>query len=107
MKFFAVFGGPIFILLLMLNQFRYYGTRWEIGSLGVPRSLVSPDGQTYADGTPVDAISGMINRSGMEEPFLLAMFLLSVAMMIAAVRFTLSNARLRRRISELRRMEVE
>lgn len=107
MKFLATFGGPIVMLLLILNQFCHYGTRWVIGSLGMPLSLVSPDGRTYADGTPVSAVSAMLIRSGLEEQLTLGLFLFSAVVMTAAVWFGRNIDKTRRQVSEQQRLTAK
>jgi hypothetical protein len=69
MKRIFVYAGPLFFLLLTLNQVRHYGSRWEFGRMGMPVTIAS------ADGTKIDPLTQTLARSGAEEGAMLGLLL--------------------------------
>lgn len=101
------FGWGIF-LIAGVNNVRHYGTRWEIGSLGMPRSIVAPDGQHYADGTLIDPISMQLINSGCEELVFLGLVAFMVICGAMAIRIQWATEKKREELyrlqDELRRL---
>jgi hypothetical protein len=64
--------GTILFLALIVHQACRYGTWWEFGRYGMPRSLVAADGRSHPDGTTLDPVTEAIYRSGHEEEAWLA-----------------------------------
>jgi hypothetical protein len=62
------FAAAIFFLLVTPRLMWLHGRTWEFGPHGLPVSILSADGQTYRDGSQIDALSAAIIRSGVEEP---------------------------------------
>ena len=44
-----------------------YGSHWEIGQYGMPKSLIDASGKKYPDGTPVDPMTMVFVTNGVEE----------------------------------------
>lgn len=65
-RLFAVVG-PLFMLGLLFYQASLFGTRWEFGRYGMPHTLVDASGFARPDGTPLDSLTLMLVRSGIEE----------------------------------------
>ncbi len=104
------FVVPVLFLSLFVSRafgaIDSYGSRWELGRFGMPRAMVSSDGQTFADGTPVDPMSGILIRSGLEEEVELAfMIVLLIVLCLLALEVRRGNA-LRKRLAEINAKNV-
>ena len=89
-------------LLACVNYASHYGTRWEFGRYGLPRPLVSADGQTYLDGWPVDPITAAQIRAGVEEEVMLFIAAILVVLATLIARMRLRTRRLRRELEYYR-----
>ena len=58
---------PLFMLGLVVYHASLFGTRWEFGRYYMPRTLTDVSGFARPDGTPLDAFTLMVVRSGIEE----------------------------------------
>jgi hypothetical protein len=70
-KFLCWVGGLVY-LGLIVHYVARYGSWWEFGRYGMPRSLVAADGVSHLDGTPIEAVTLSLVRSGREEEVYLA-----------------------------------
>lgn len=104
-KFFAAVG-VLFPLFLLGNYASHYGSRWVFGRFGIPRTLVGPDGWTYADGSPLDPITASLIRSGREEEVMLFLCGGLFVLVLMLVRTVQTGAKLRRK-HELTRALLE
>ncbi len=66
------FLACVFFLLVAGHQVAGYGTTWEFGRFGMPKTILSADDRHYADGSDIDPISLAIANGGNEEEFYLA-----------------------------------
>jgi hypothetical protein len=60
-------------LALTIRFVCMYGSEWEFGRYCMPRSLVAPDGRTYANGREIDPITLALIRADREEETFLTM----------------------------------
>ena len=57
-----VFG--FFTVIFISN----YGSHWDLsGRYHMPTTLLSPDGQTYRDGSPIDGVTLVLVNRGIEQ----------------------------------------
>jgi len=63
-----------------------YGTQWDFsGRFRMPTTLLSPDGKTYRDGSPIDEITKMLVDRGIEQEFwLVAVGVILVGLTVVA-----------------------
>ncbi len=66
MKLFAALGW-CFFALCMVFFLAGHGSRWHFGRYMMPRTLLSPDGLTHLDGTPLNPVTLALTRAGVEE----------------------------------------
>lgn len=68
MKTLFPISGYVCLFVLIGYKASLYGKRWECGpKYNMPVALLSPDGQRFADGTPLDPLTVATIRSGREE----------------------------------------
>ena len=78
------FIGAAAGLLLFLSLFVYhglqFGSQWELGRYGMPRSLVNETGYQYLDGTEIDPLTLALIKNDHEEG--VHLFLLGVLLVL-------------------------
>jgi hypothetical protein len=67
MQFLASICGWLLFIGLCINFAANCGERWKIGPLGMPETLVGPDGLHYLDGAAIDPITLAVHNSGFEQ----------------------------------------
>lgn len=96
MKALFPISGYVCLFLLVGYKASLYGKRWEFGpEYNMPVALLSPDGQRFADGTPLDPLTVATIRSGLEEEIWL----------VAAATWVLGLLWLSRIVRQTERME--
>ena len=100
-RFFAHFGW-LFILGLMIYHASQFGTRWEFGRYGMPRTLVDASGLAHPDGTPIDSITLMTIRAGIEEEVMLVICIFLAVILTLLVLTVRKGIVLRKRLAALR-----
>ncbi|MDX1968842.1 MAG: hypothetical protein SFV23_16830 [Planctomycetaceae bacterium] len=100
MKLVGTYWGPAFMLILGVSHLCRYGTRWELGRYGLPHSLLSSDGATYLDGSPIDPLTAHLIRRGIEEELFLGLAIVIFLLILGVAYEIRRGIRLRR---ELRR----
>lgn len=88
----------LFFLYVAVNGTLQYGTRWEFGRFGMPRTLIAEDGMHHLDGSPINPITLQLARSGYEEAYCLVMTGILVLIGVLYVRVMLVRQRLLREI---------
>ncbi len=81
--------GPLFMLGLVFYHASQFGTRWEFGRYGMPRTLVDASGLARPDGTPLDQFTLMMVQSGTEEEtelFMCGFMAVVLTMLVLTVR---------------------
>jgi hypothetical protein len=89
-----------------LSWLSTYGRHWDLSG-GMPTTLLSPDGKTYRDGSPVDGFTLAMARSGNEQEAWLVMATV-LLVLVAAVPFQIWRfVRLQQKVfeRELRRIQ--
>jgi hypothetical protein len=104
MRFIRIYGGPLVFLVIAVNCVAHLGSRWEFGPSGIPRSVVSPGGHSYSDGTLIDPLTSGLIRAGIEEEVMLAIFLFIVACVAGTILILRDTAKKRHQVSLLKRM---
>jgi len=60
--------GWLILGCLIVTFLGGYGKRWDLsGRYGMPTTLLSPDGQTYRDGSPIDGVTLAFAKRGIEQ----------------------------------------
>lgn len=75
--------GNLVLLALFLRFICMYGSEWEFGRYYMPRSIVRPDGRTYADGREIDPITLELIRGDREE--VCCLFMLGILACVVVV----------------------
>jgi hypothetical protein len=66
--------GSLMVVALGVNWISKYGTQWDLsGRYCMPTTLLSPDGQTYRDGSPIDNFTKRLVDLGIEQEAWLVM----------------------------------
>ncbi len=78
-------GGILFFLAICGHLVSQWGTHWEFGRYGMPRTLVGASGMAHPDGSPIDPITLAMLRSGIEEDVMLALCGILVVLLIMLV----------------------
>ena len=66
-------GGILFLLAICGHLVSQWGTHWEFGRYGMPRTLVGASGMTHPDGSPIDPLTLAMLHSGIEEDVMLGL----------------------------------
>ena len=95
----AIFGWsslPLVLICQSVNGVHTFGRQWTWGKYGMPRSVVAANGNTFADGTPINPIAKIIIQQGEEDIYLIMLIGIAAlfAMWIQVVR---TSVKLRKR----------
>lgn len=80
-KLVSFFGFVLFISATV-HVVLVYGEEWEFSPRGIPVTALSPDGETYRNGRPVDPMIRQMHESGFDEK--LMGVLLAVLLVVSA-----------------------
>lgn len=95
-----IFIGICFMNLI--NGVQTYGTQWEWGRYGLPRSLVTPDAVHYLDGTPVNLLQAQFIRARIEEEVFLVIASVLAILLLLLTREIRKMHLLKRKLAALR-----
>jgi hypothetical protein len=100
MKYVGAIGNVLF-LCLTIRLVCAYGSEWEFGRYCMPRSLVGPDGRTYANGREIDSITLAAIKADREEESFLTVLCFIAAVAVVGVGLSYLD---HRRLMALRRL---
>jgi hypothetical protein len=102
--------GCLLFVGLTVNVITKYGKEWDLsGKYHMPTTLLSPDGQTYRDGSEVDPVTLALVNHGIEQEFWLVGIEVVLALVMVVVFQKQRSDRMRKEAvdafnSELRRI---
>ena len=88
MKSLIGISGWLLFIGLCINFAANCGARWRMGPLGMPETMVGPDGLHYLDGAAIDPITLALHNSGYDQQVgwtLCAVFVLLLLFLISHV----------------------